>query len=228
MADKTKPRAPVVKALFAVSGNRCAFNDPGRAIYCEQELTNPSWRSVRARICHIAGERPKAARYDPSMTDEERRDFSNLILLCPNCHNRIDELEPAQYDVASLQAMKERAERRYQQREPFADDATLQRLVKMALGVYDRLSQLEPPEDFTGYIPFAQSDDGHDRDLTRIVATATAMIRSGKTEEAVTKWVSGQPDLEAIYVYGAVAAAYREAEYQQWKEETGGSSRYEV
>ena len=29
------------------------------------------------------------------MTDAERNSYENLTLLCPNCHNLIDNLEPA-------------------------------------------------------------------------------------------------------------------------------------
>jgi hypothetical protein len=33
------------------------------------------------------------------MTDEQRYDFDNLILLCPNHHARIDDLEPDRFTV---------------------------------------------------------------------------------------------------------------------------------
>lgn len=41
-------------------------------------------------IAHIRGARETSARHDPNMTDAERKAFSNLILLCPTCHKRVD------------------------------------------------------------------------------------------------------------------------------------------
>ena len=55
---KPRKRLPdwVVKTLFALSGNRCAFYDPeGLRPTCEEPLCDPAWRSVKARICHIYG-----------------------------------------------------------------------------------------------------------------------------------------------------------------------------
>lgn len=62
-----------------------------------------------ARICHIAGRRPGSARYDDTMTDEDRNGFNNLILMCPSHHVLIDNLEPNRFTVAILQEMKAKA-----------------------------------------------------------------------------------------------------------------------
>lgn len=91
-----------IKALFALSCNVCAM--------CEERLTDPAWKQVKADIAHICGEKPGAARYDPSMTAEARNDFANLLLLCPNCHRRVDRLEPDKYPVERLGEIKARRE----------------------------------------------------------------------------------------------------------------------
>jgi hypothetical protein len=93
-----EPREPVVKTLFAYSNNVCSFADAERGSpACEEQLTNPGWKRVKGRICHIRGESPGSARYEESMTDEARRAYDNLILLCPNHHTLIDDLEPDRY-----------------------------------------------------------------------------------------------------------------------------------
>jgi hypothetical protein len=43
-----------------------------------------------AQICHIKGEKVGAARHDAAQTDDERRAFENLILMCANHHKVID------------------------------------------------------------------------------------------------------------------------------------------
>lgn len=97
-----------MKTLFAHSNNVCAFSG-GRAA-CEEKLTDPTWKSVKAIICHIHGLHPGSARYDPTMTDAERNDYDNLILMCPNHSRLIDDLEPDNYPADALRVMKERYE----------------------------------------------------------------------------------------------------------------------
>jgi len=43
-----------------------------------------------AQIAHIRAATPDGPRYDPSMTNDERRDLPNLILLCKPHHDDID------------------------------------------------------------------------------------------------------------------------------------------
>src|SRR3984957_2457586 len=98
-----RPNDPTIKTLFAVSGNVCAFRDPeGRLPACEEHLTDPEWKSVKARICHIAGRRPDSARHVEAMTDDQRAHFDNLILLCPTHHVLVDDLEPDRFTIESL------------------------------------------------------------------------------------------------------------------------------
>lgn len=94
-----------IKRLFALSHNACAF--PG----CDQKLADVDWPTVQAEICHIYGLNPNSARHDPSMTDEERNSFENLILLCPNHHRLIDDLEPQHWPAERLLQLKADHER---------------------------------------------------------------------------------------------------------------------
>jgi hypothetical protein len=97
-----EPSAPHVKTLFAVSGNECAMDE------CHDQLTNPSWRSVKARVCHIRAQSPGGPRHDPTYPDVHG--YENLILLCVKCHNRVDDLEPHLWSVDRLTEMKIRHE----------------------------------------------------------------------------------------------------------------------
>jgi hypothetical protein len=55
-------------------------SDPGKAVN-------------KGQAAHIRGARPGSARYDPNMTDEQRRDISNGIWLCVGCATAIDKDE---------------------------------------------------------------------------------------------------------------------------------------
>ena len=91
------------KLLLAFrSGDRCAF--PG----CERQLTVDGHKSdpaITGQAAHIAGEKPGAARYDSSMSDDQRNHYSNLIYLCGDCHTRIDKQE-CDFSVQTLLDMK--------------------------------------------------------------------------------------------------------------------------
>ncbi len=95
-----KPGMATIKTLFAHSCNRCAF--PG----CDEALTHPEWRGVRADIAHIRGEKPGAARYAPDMNDDDRVSIDNLMLLCPNHHREIDRLRPQDWSAERLMQIK--------------------------------------------------------------------------------------------------------------------------
>lgn len=98
MGDKARAYTQLtLKRLFALSGNNCAFPN------CSVILTNSNNGTNFSNICHIADASP-GNRYDANMTDKERADFDNLILLCPNHH--IETNDP-KYTVSGLKKMKQ-------------------------------------------------------------------------------------------------------------------------
>lgn len=84
------------KELYAKSGNRCSF--PG----CDKELIGDGDCS---EICHIEGVNPNSARFNSKLSNEEVNSYDNLILLCRNHHNLVDECK-ALYTVEKLRRMK--------------------------------------------------------------------------------------------------------------------------
>lgn len=102
---------PTKKKLFTLSGNQCA------APTCTNPLVSKDHSTVITEICHIEAASPLGPRYNSHMTDNERRHFNNLILLCGICHPIVDNKEnEALYPVALLQEWKRNheAERTYQ------------------------------------------------------------------------------------------------------------------
>jgi hypothetical protein len=123
----------VVKTLFAFSNNCCGFIDIDTGFGCEEKMTDPAWYQVNGEIAHIRGWAPHSARYDPSMTDEERNAFPNLLLLCPLHHKLVDRLEPGRYTVAMLEEMKEKGGSASTAGTDWADDATLSTFARDAI-----------------------------------------------------------------------------------------------
>ena len=75
------------EALFMLSRGHCY--EPGcraRVMRC----TSGRWRT-NAHIAHICGLKPGSARFDESITIQERNNFRNLLLLCKPHHDQVDD-----------------------------------------------------------------------------------------------------------------------------------------
>jgi hypothetical protein len=84
-----------LKKLFALSGNQCAF--PG----CTHTLVNQE-NAKDSNICHIEAAKKDGERYRETMTDKERADYENLILLCVQHHD-----ETNNEDIYTVEVLKD-------------------------------------------------------------------------------------------------------------------------
>ncbi|WP_160164226.1 HNH endonuclease [Natrialba taiwanensis] len=92
-----------LKKLWAASGNQCGYPD------CENEVVDIETETVVGEICHIRAQSEGGPRYDPSLSDEEIDEYSNLILLCPTHHTHIDK-NPEDYPIEELERWKKEQE----------------------------------------------------------------------------------------------------------------------
>ncbi len=93
-----------LKRLFGLSGNICAF--PG----CDTILVNTN-NALDSNICHIEAANEGGERYNDLMSDEERADYPNLILLCRQCHEKTN--DTSFFTVEVLKEMKQKHESAY-------------------------------------------------------------------------------------------------------------------
>nr|WP_315429842.1 hypothetical protein [uncultured Albidiferax sp.] len=75
-----------------------------------------------AQICHIAAAEAGGERFDAAQTDEERRGYNNLLILCYPHHVETDDQQ--MYPTGRLQEMKARHEKTFGQT-PFKIDESL-------------------------------------------------------------------------------------------------------
>lgn len=90
------------RALYAFSGMTCYFPDCATPVIIfvgDEPVCN-------VQIAHVYGANANSPRYDPFMTDDERRAFANLVLLCTPHHTIVDRLHPADYPPEELQRWK--------------------------------------------------------------------------------------------------------------------------
>lgn len=85
-----------LRRLDTLSGNECAHPN------CTKKLIAEDGISIISKICHIAAASREGPRFDVNMSDDERRGFDNLILLCDEHHVIIDNKENESEYPASL------------------------------------------------------------------------------------------------------------------------------
>jgi len=122
--DKGDPRGytrSTIKKLFGLSGNLCSF--PG----CEKELVNRE-NAKDSNICHIEAAEPGGERYrKEGMTNKQRADYDNLILLCVQHHDETNDVE--KYGVDDLKKMKREHESAYLNRKIIKNPSMLRNAI---------------------------------------------------------------------------------------------------
>ncbi|MCY0970860.1 ABC-three component system protein [Chryseobacterium wangxinyae] len=106
--DKSRQYKPsTVRRLDTLSGNECA--EPT----CTKKLVASDGISIVSKICHIEAASKDGPRFNESMTEDERRGFDNLILLCDEHHTIIDNKQNATiYPVELLKQWKSNHEKK--------------------------------------------------------------------------------------------------------------------
>lgn len=106
MKDKRlAPKPETLRKLYILSGNMCAMP------HCTNVLIDKDGTWL-GEVAHIHAASDGGPRANTSLSQEERRDAENLILLCRTCHRIIDR-NVQQYPAETLIKIKERHESTY-------------------------------------------------------------------------------------------------------------------
>lgn len=102
--SRLSPKLETLRALFAKSGNQCAFPN------CNHFLINKNNKFI-AQVCHIEGANKGGERYNENSNDEERRSFDNLLILCYAHHIETNDI--VEYTVEKLKELKYKHEKSF-------------------------------------------------------------------------------------------------------------------
>jgi hypothetical protein len=109
--ERLPPTPQTLKRLFAYSGNQCAR--PG----CRNYLVDDGG-TMLGKVAHIHAAGRKGPRFDRDMSNEVRRHFNNLLVLCGACHDIIDDkAREADFPAALIVQWKASHEARFQRAE---------------------------------------------------------------------------------------------------------------
>lgn len=99
-----------IKILFALSGNQCAVPDCNEPVIAPQ--TEKSGAMVIGQIAHIYAISEDGPRGSKGLTEKDLNQASNLILLCPTHHVKVDG-QYETYPATMLIDWKARHEKKY-------------------------------------------------------------------------------------------------------------------
>ena len=129
MARKSNTKEEI-RALFSRTGNQCAFPE------CVHPLVDDDDQFI-AQVCHIEAAEKGGPRYNPSMTDKDRKSIKNLIVLCYRHHVNIDS-DTDLYTVKRLQDMKHDHEVNFSGRPYMISDQVIDRIFKEQMFLNER------------------------------------------------------------------------------------------
>jgi len=131
------PKFDVLRALFARSGNQCAF--PG----CTHSLINEKNQFI-GQVCHIEAASPNGQRFNPNQSDEQRRAYENLVLLCYPHH--VETNDAVEYSVERIRNIKYEHESRFEKNLYQIDEAVLHKIVDEMETFWNQVEKLNKLE----------------------------------------------------------------------------------
>lgn len=124
ITKRLEPTKTTIRHLFAYSGNVCAF--PG----CRHPLIDAHGNFV-AEVCHIEAAETGGERFNPAMTNEERRHQDNLLLMCHRHHVETDNV--AVWTVEKMREIKADHERQFEEAVARIAEAAISDITKAAV-----------------------------------------------------------------------------------------------
>jgi len=133
MATRLAPKKDVLRAIFARSGNQCAF--PG----CTQPIINDNNQFI-GQVCHIEAAMKGGERFNSESDDEYRRSYENLLILCYPHHIETNNVE--EYPVDRLKEMKNKHEQMFEKSDFKINEAELVKLSYKMEKYWDDIERL--------------------------------------------------------------------------------------
>jgi len=131
------PKADTIRALFARSGNQCAFPS------CTQPLINEQNQFV-GQVCHIEAALTGGERYNPEQGDEDRRGYNNLVLLCYPHHIETNDVNV--YTAERLKRIKWEHETSFEKSDFKINEAALFKIISDMDNYWARIERLNTLE----------------------------------------------------------------------------------
>lgn len=157
---------PTIELLAKRAAFICS-NPDCRVLTISASLVDPLGKVFIGVAAHITASRKGAARYDPNLSHELRKDISNGIFLCGSCSIMIDKNHGADYSGALLKEWKLKHEKWVfdwlnKKTNPFINlnmSAEVKAKIEHDIKIFTSLNQIFPEDDFRTFIHILQADN---------------------------------------------------------------------
>lgn len=180
VVKRLQPIGETLRRLYAYSGNMCAF--PG----CYHLMLDASGQFI-GQVCHIEAAMPEGQRFNKSMTNESRRHFDNLMLLCYPHH--IETNDVFKYSVSDLKEMKAKHERM------FSEDIVIKTILDQ-LKDYTKDNSFTEVNNLNNFFKVINPNDRYGRTVEMVEDDVQAFNLS------IKKYLTLTPFSRRIFVYG--------------------------
>lgn len=160
-------KTETLRALFANSGNNCAFPN------CTQKLINQKNQFI-GQICHIEAANEKGERYNYESTDDYRRGYDNLILLCYPHH--IETNDVSEFSVDALKRIKIEHEIKFKGSNFIIAEEELSRITKEMNIYWNRIEYLNKVEHLYLDSELAMEVDGK-RNFSQVIKSIRESVK---------------------------------------------------
>lgn len=100
------PKSDDMDELGYLAAWRCQFSGCGKDLRRHAATGAPNRSSYFA---HIIASSPNGPRGDPLLSNRHSADIENFLLLCDDCHRRIDRQDPDRFTVDALRRMRQQS-----------------------------------------------------------------------------------------------------------------------
>ncbi|HFG6814738.1 hypothetical protein U2E65_06420 [Acinetobacter baumannii] len=194
--ERLQPKPSILRRLYSLSGNLCAFNH--RGVVCNNLLFDLGGQFI-GQVCHIEAANKKGQRFNPSMTNEERRDFENLILLCSNHHIITNDVN--EYSVNVLKNMKAAHEQK------FSSDLLVERMLE-GLKDYSKGTSFTKVKNLNNLFKTLDPESKYQRTVEDVESECDLF------NDAIEKYLNLSLQSRRVFAIGLSRAHY---EYSQYK-----------
>ncbi len=124
IVKRLAPTKDTLNLLFSLCGNVCAY--PG----CEHPVFNEKNKFI-AQVCHIESANEGGERFNSDRTNEERRQYSNLVVMCYEHHQVTNDV--ITYTVEKMCDLKTQHENRFRKQPSFASNDQIDEIYDLEL-----------------------------------------------------------------------------------------------
>jgi len=211
IVKRLAPTKDTLTLLFSLSGNVCAFPD------CNKALFNVENTFV-GQVCHIESARVGGERFNADSTNEERRQYSNLMVMCYEHHKVTDNVEV--YPTHKMRQIKSDHENRFRAAPTFASQDQIDRIAQIELQ-----KSIDTIRDNTEKVLSVQ--DMHTQMMNQILAAVQNEKPDKILKTDFDKQIDGIISLRSTYQHKAAIRLFQKMVDEDW-ENLSARERYRV